>query len=114
MKNRVSLALAILVGLANLLTTATSPATAVSSSARPAAAISCRAGAASLTVQHRAPVHTHARGSSSIAFVAAKGTTYRIGGYCINSAGNRWYCVAKCDFSDTITGLWVWEEYFRA
>lgn len=114
MKNRVSLALAVLVGVGSLLMTGTSPAAAVSSTARPTAAFDCKAGAGSLTVQHRAPAHTQPSGKSSIAWIAAKGKTYRIGGYCDNSAGNRWYCVADCDFSDTPTGFWIWEEYFRA
>lgn len=114
MKNRASLTLAVLVGVGGLLTTGTSPATAASSTARPAPAIECREAAASLTVKHRAPVHTAPSGRSGVAWIAAKGKTYRIGGYCDNSAGNRWYCVAGCDFSDAPTGFWIWEEYFLA
>jgi hypothetical protein len=113
MQNRVSLTLAALVGVGALLTTGASPATAAPSAARPPGGVECKETGGHLTVQHRAPVHTAPSGKSSIAWIAAKGTTYRIGGYCDNSAGNRWYCVAGCDFDDTPTGRWIWEEYFR-
>jgi hypothetical protein len=113
MKNRVSLTLAALAGVGGFLTTGASPAVAAPSTAQPVSAFECRAASAHLTVQHRAPVHTQPSGKSSIAWIASKGKTYRIGGYCDNSAGNRWYCVAGCDFDDTPTGRWIWEEYFR-
>jgi hypothetical protein len=113
MKNRVSLTLAALVGAGGLLTSGPSPAAAAPSTARPPGTIECHESGGSLTVQHRAPVHTQPSGKSSIAWIAAKGKTYRIGGYCDNTAGNRWYCVAGCDFSDNPTGRWVWEAYFH-
>jgi hypothetical protein len=113
MQNRLSLTVAAIAGVGAMLSTGSSPAAAAPTTAQPAAAYSCHPGAASLTVQHRAPVHTQPSGRSSIAWIASAGKTYRIGGYCTNSAGNRWYCVAGCDFSDTPTGRWIWEEYFR-
>lgn len=83
--------------------------------AAPAAtrSISCDAAGATPTVWYRAPVHTQPKGTSPVAWVAASGKTYRIGGYCDDSAGNRWYCVASCDFDDGVSGYWIWEEYFR-
>ncbi|MDF1603961.1 hypothetical protein [Nocardioides sp. YIM 152315] len=83
-------------------------------SAGPSAQAVCREAAGNITVRHRAPVHTGPSGRSPIDFIAAAGRTFRLGGYCDNSAGNRWYCVARCEFSGTPSGLWIWEEYFRA
>lgn len=114
MKNPISLTLAVLAGVGGFLTAGTSPATAASSTAQRSAAIECHEASATLTVQHRAPVHSEPSGTSSVVWIAAEGKTYRIGGYCDNDAGNRWYCVAGCDFSDAPRGFWIWEEYFLA
>jgi hypothetical protein len=113
MKNRVSLTLAAFAGVGGLLTTGTTPVAAASLPEKQAAAFECREASGHLTVQHRAPVHTQPSGKSAVDWIASAGKTYRIGGFCDNSAGNRWYCVARCDFDDTPTGRWIWEEYFR-
>jgi hypothetical protein len=116
MKNLTALALTGLVAAAGLLTASTSPAAAspTTSSSAASGQITCVEWPGALTVKRRAPVHTAPSGKSGVAWFAAQGKGYRIGGYCDNSAGNRWYCVAGCDFSDAPTGFWIWEDYFRA
>ena len=113
MNNRLFLIPAVLAaGVGGLLTTGTSPAAAEAPPAQPRATIECHKTAGSLTVQHRAPVHTRPRAASHVMWFAAEGKTYRVGGYCDNSAGNRWFCVASCDFKDTPRGFWIFEAYF--
>ncbi|WP_067436310.1 hypothetical protein [Nocardioides jensenii] len=116
MKNRLLLSSAVLAGAGLLSTGVPWPAAASAASASPApasaASIECHQAAATLTVQHRAPVHTLPKGSSGLAYFASAGTSYRIGGYCDNSFGNRWYCVGGCDFESSLYGFWIFEEYF--
>lgn len=108
---KLALALTALVGMGGLLTTGpsivTSPAQAAP--AQPAGRIDCDRTSANLEVKHRAPVHTRPSGKSPVSFVVSAGKVLRIGGYCDNSAGNRWYCFADCGISE---GNWIWEEYF--
>lgn len=104
MKNCLFLPLAALAGAGGLLASGTSPA-AAGGTVRPAASLECHKAAASLTVRHRAPVHTRPSAAAHVAWFAAKGKRYRIGGYCDNFLGNRWFCVAGCDFSGTPKGL---------
>jgi hypothetical protein len=114
MNNRAFLIPAVLVaGVGGMLTTSTTPAAAEPATAQPRATIECHETAGSLTVRHRAPVQTRPSAASHVMWFAAKGKTYRIGGYCDNSIGNRWYCVAGCDFKDTPKGFWIFEEYFK-
>lgn len=112
MRNRALVWTAALVG-AGLLSSGAPADAGRPSGPRAPSTVECQEAAATLTVQHRAPVHTGPKGSSPVAWFAARGTSYRIGGYCDNSAGNRWYCVSACDFDEGATGRWVWEEYFR-
>lgn len=114
MKNTLLLTVATLAGIGGVLASGTPAAAAEAPAARAAGQIECHEASARLTVQHRAPVHTAPSAAAHVAWFAAKGKTYRIGGYCDNSHGNRWYCVAGCDFSDTPKGFWIFEEYFRA
>ena len=71
--------------------------------------IDCDKTSAVLELKHRAPVHTRPSGKSGIRFVMSAGEVLRIGGYCDNSAGNRWYCFKDCGINE---GNWIWEEYF--
>jgi hypothetical protein len=116
MRKRALTTLVVLTCTGGLLAAGTTSASAASTDTSNARAgqFICRTAAGNLTVRHRAPVHTQPSGRSPIDFIAASGRTFRIGGYCDNSAGNRWFCVARCDFSDTPSGRWIWEEYFRA
>lgn len=116
MRKRVLTPLVVLTCTGGLLAAGSTSAVASSdaSTAGPSARAICREAAGNLTVRHRAPVHTQPSGRSPVDWIAAAGRTYRIGGYCDNSAGNRWFCVARCDFSGTPSGRWIWEEYFRA
>lgn len=115
MKNRWFLTAAVLMaGVGGVLTTGTSAAAAEAPTAQPSAMIKCHPGTGFLTVKHRAPVHTQPSAASRVKWIASKGATYRTGGYCDNSYGNRWYCVAGCDFRDNPRGYWIWEKYIKA
>ena len=116
MKKLISLTTTVLVGVTGLLALATTPAVAApaASSGAASAPITCKEWPATLTVKRRAPVHTAPSGRSGVMWFAAKGRTYSIGGYCDNAAGNRWFCVAGCDFRDVPQGFWIWEDYFYA
>lgn len=74
----------------------------------------CHSVSTVLTLQHRAPVHVRPYGKSPVAYFAARGSDERVGAYCDNSDGQRWYCIAACDFDSSLNGFWVWEEYFLA
>jgi hypothetical protein len=112
-KNRLFVPVVVLAGAAGLLASGTSPAAAEAPTAQPTASLECHKAAASLTVRHRAPVHTRPSAAAHVMWFAAKGKTYRIGGHCDNSIGNRRYCVAGCDFRDTPKGYWIFEEYLK-